>query len=58
MLPTELWYWDPKRAESLTNHEVFTKTTEDNMGWEKVIATIIVVVAEQAVKELISNIED
>lgn len=58
MLPKELWYWDPKRAESLTNHKEFTKPKEDNMGWERIIYTVAVMVAEEALKHYITKVED
>lgn len=58
MLPVELWYWDPKRVENLINHEQFIHIKEDNMFWERIIYTVALIVAEEALKHYITKTED
>lgn len=58
MLPKELWYWDPKRVENLINHEQFIQIKEDNMFWERIIYTVALIVAEEALKHYITKTED
>lgn len=58
MLPVREWYWDPKRALKSTKQEQSIQTMEDDMGWDKVFAVVAVIVAEEAIRQLISKIEE
>jgi len=58
MLPVKEWYWDPKREEQIQITDQLNHTEEVKMGWERLITTICVIVAEEAIRQFISKDED
>ncbi len=57
MLPTELWYYDPNKPEKLTEYDHFIQK-EDKMGWERVLLTIAVMVAEETLRQYFGDGKD
>ena len=59
MLPVNEWYyWDPKRNEQIFITDQLNQTKELKMGWERIIYTVAVMVAEEVIRQYISNGED
>ena len=59
MLPIKEWYWDPKREEKIQITEELNQIKEVKiMGWERLITTICVIVAEEVARHYLNNDKD